>query len=145
MTARAPLHATHGFEEHSGELRMSLSAPSLELLFAEAARGLAELLSGTPFLPPPAGPHEPVVLRSLDRNALLVDWLNELLFRYETKRRLFVEFTFVHLSDRELSAFARGADATGFRTIIKAAVLHGQMITEHAHGGVSAIVGFDIG
>jgi SHS2 domain-containing protein len=144
MTARALLRPSHAFEEHAGALRMSLAAPTLEDLFAEAARGLAELLAGTPFLPPAAGSHEPVVLRSFDRDALLVDWLNELLFRYETRRRLFVEFRFTHLSDRELSAFTRSAHTGEFRAMIKAATLEGLAITENDSGGLSAIVGFDI-
>jgi hypothetical protein len=36
----------HRFEEHTGEVRLELGAPSLEELFVEAGRALAELMIG---------------------------------------------------------------------------------------------------
>ena len=38
--------ASHTFEEHTGEVLLRLRAPTLEEIFVEAGRGLAELLAG---------------------------------------------------------------------------------------------------
>ncbi len=134
--------ASHSFEEHRGEIEIRLDAPSLPALFAEAGRALAELMHGTA-LEPPTGWSDEVVLTAGDREALLVEWLNELVFHSEVAKVLFTEFGITHLSDRLLVAAIRGTRVERLRNPVKAATYHGLSITERA-GRVSAKVILDV-
>lgn len=130
--ARGP---SHTFEEHTGELRLRLDSPTLEGLFTEAARALAELaVGGEGALPEASGEPEPVRLESVDREALLVDWLNELVFRTEIDGKAYVDCRLERLGDSSLEATIRGASHPELRPLVKAATLHGVQITENPHG-----------
>jgi SHS2 domain-containing protein len=135
--------ARHHIEEHVGELRIRLDAPSREELFVEALRALAQLLAGSRRLP--EATTEPVSVRvdAADLTALLVAWLNELIFRSETERRIYVDAHVQHLSDTEIQALVRGAEVDELRTPVKAATYHGLEIKEKSNG-VTATVIFDV-
>ncbi len=132
--------ASHAFEEHTGELRLHIDAPSLAELFAEAGRALALLACSDRPPPAPEGEPQPVSLRSHDRAALLVDWLNELIFRTELEEKVFSEFSFARLTDRDLDARIRGARAAEMRPLVKAATLHDLQVTETPHGAFATVV-----
>ncbi len=132
----------HAFEEHLGELEIRIEAPSLPALFAEAGRALAEAMHGSP-LASPSGWSEDVVVTAVDREALLVEWLNELILRSEIAKVLFTEFEITRLSDRQLVAVIRGTRVERLRNPVKAATYHGLSIVERA-GGVTATVILDV-
>lgn len=119
---------------------MRLVAPTLEGLFAEAGRALAELTLGAGDLPLPTGDPEFVTLQSTDRDALLVDWIDELIFRTERSGRIYVEFQFQRLTDKTLGALIRGAEPRELRTVVKAATFHGLHIKEDAYGFSCTVV-----
>jgi SHS2 domain-containing protein len=137
MTAAPP---SHSFEDNTAEVALRLSAPTLESLFAEAGRALAELTFGEGPLPPPTGAPVRVTLDSVDRDALLVDWLNELVYRTETMGQLFVAFELERLEGASLVASIRGAEVESLRPLVKAATLHGVHITEQSHGYEATVV-----
>jgi SHS2 domain-containing protein len=136
------VRAEHTLEEHRGELELRIDAPSLPALYAEAARALAEVMHATP-LEPPAGWSDEVVVNARDREALLVEWLNELVFRSEVGKALFTEFEITHLSQRQLVAAVRGTRVRELRNPVKAATYHGLAIVERA-GGFTARVILDV-
>ncbi len=138
MAARAE----HSFEEHRGELEIRVDGPTLAAVFVEAGRALAELMNATP-LEAPAGLSDEVVVSAPDREALLVEWLNELVYRSETERAIFTGLEIAHLSDRQLVATIRGTRVAGLRNPVKAATYHGLSIAEKA-GGVTAKVILDV-
>lgn len=138
MAARA----SHSFEEHRGELEIRVDAPSLPALFAEAGRAVAQVMQGTP-LEPPSAWSDDVVLEAGDREALLVEWLNELVFRSETAKVLYTDLDITHLSDRKLVATIRGTRLGQLRNPVKAATYHGLSIAERL-GGFTATVILDV-
>ena len=79
---------THHFVEHTGELELRLRAPDLAALMEEAARALAEIMAedagGSP-----EGAVETVCIAASDRESLLVEWLNELVYRADVKKRVY--------------------------------------------------------
>jgi SHS2 domain-containing protein len=119
---------------------MRLVAPTLEGLFTEAERALAEITLGESKLPPPAGDPEIVSLHSTDRDALLVDWIDELIFRTERTGKVYVEARFERLSDASLAAHIRGAAPRELRTVVKAATYHGLEIKEDKNGFSCTVV-----
>lgn len=133
--------AAHRFVEHTGEVELQLQAPDLPALFAEAGLALAELLAGTP--PPASSAPEHVVVHAPDREALLAEWLNELIYRAEVHKRVYVDFDFTRLGDQELVASVRGGEPEALRTAVKAATLHRLAIRE-TPGGVRATLVLDV-
>lgn len=122
MDGQPDASGKHWFEAHTSEVELHASAPTLEQLFVEAGLGLAELLADER-----SGPHgelEAVDVEAADREALLVDWLNELIFRTETRHSVYDELRIDSFSDRRLRAQIRGVVPAGWRTAVKAATFH---------------------
>jgi SHS2 domain-containing protein len=113
----------HVFEDHVGEVRLRVEAPTLAMLFEEAARGLAELLLDEADETASASA-ETISIRAADRDGLLVDWLNELIFLSETRHRVYTEARVARISDTELEALVHGVVPKTIRTAVKAATLH---------------------
>lgn len=121
------IHGRHTWEEHTGEVLLEVAAPTTQELFAEAGRALAELLAGKEELtlhPAADTAPEAVVVEASDREALLVAWLNDLVWRSETKKRVYSEIEVESVDDRRLVAAVRGFEPSHVRTAVKAATLH---------------------
>lgn len=129
----------HRFEDHTGELRLWVRAPTLAELFAEAGRGLAAIMLGD-------RDHtateqaEACEVEAPDLAALLVAWLNELIFLSEIHKKVYTEFQIEELTDRKLRAHVRGVPTTALRTQVKAATLHGLAIEELPNGFSTSVV-----
>lgn len=81
-----------GFEtiDHTADVALRVWAPSLEELFAEAARGLVALLTDADTVV--ARQRCPLTVEGIDLEELLVAWLNEILYRFESEGLLLAEF-----------------------------------------------------
>lgn len=121
---------------------LKISASTLRQLFEEAGRALAELMAEQ-WTDDPAAVTELVVVRAPDREALLVEWLNELVFRSETRERVYPYLQVTGLTDYELQAQIRGAVPSPLRTAVKAATFHRLQIAQRA-GGYTATVVLDV-
>jgi SHS2 domain-containing protein len=92
--------------EHTADLGLRIRAADLNTLFAEAARGLFSIVIEN------LDAVQPVQFRKFaiaggDREYLLFDWLNELLFQLDAERMVFAKFD-VAVDEFGLSATARG-------------------------------------
>lgn len=128
----------HSFEEHTGEVRVRLSAPTFAGLLVEAGRALAELLADE--APGELQAAERVDLRDVDRAALLVHWVNELIFLSETRKRVYSGLEVRSAGDREVVAEVRGWPASRVRTAVKAATFHGLKVTQGPDGFSAEVV-----
>ncbi len=128
--------------EHTAEVRLRVAGPTLGALLAEAGRALAAVeLGGSS--PAPAGAWRTIEVRSTDRDALLVDWLNELLYLAETECWVPAEFEIETATAKALRARARGVPLDAAPARVKAATFHGLRIAETA-GGLEAEVILDV-
>ena len=112
--------------EHTSDVGILAQAPTREEALIEASKGLVSIL---------ANPNE---FRSLEERyfkapgtddaAQVVNWLNEILFFFDTEGMVFVDFTIDSWSDTEIIGHARGErfdiDRHEFRTAVKAATYH---------------------
>ncbi|HET9212860.1 MAG TPA: archease, partial [Thermoanaerobaculia bacterium] len=81
----------HRWVDHTAEVQLQVGAESLAGLLAEAGRALgALLLRGR--AAEPSGEPKTIEVSSVDREALLVDWLNEIIFLAEVERWVAVDF-----------------------------------------------------
>ena len=127
------MRASSELLEHIAEVELRIRAPSFAELAAEAGRAVARLELGR--TPPPSGHlHRDVVIRSPDREALLVDWLNELIWLAETERWVATEFEVNAATDTLLEARVRGVTVDEAPARIKAATFHGLKVAPAADG-----------
>ncbi len=92
--------------EHTADLGIRVRAATLEQLFVEAARGLFSTVVANP------EQIQPLLTRQLsvagnEYDYLLFDWLNELLYIFETERFLPADCQ-IRISDHGLTATCRG-------------------------------------
>lgn len=128
--------------EHLGEIRLRLRAAGVGELVAVAGRALAELELG--HAPEPSGgAWRDVTVQGRDREALLVNWLNELIYLAETERWVATEFATARVTDTELQMRARGVTVDTAPSQVKAATFHGLHIAA-VTGGVEAEVVLDV-
>ena len=99
------------------------------------------LLRGVPA--EPAEPPRTLEVDSADREALLVDWLNEILFVAETELWVPVEFEILESTPTRLRAAVRGVPVEDSPGFVKAATFHGLRVEEE-DGGLQAEVIFDV-
>jgi SHS2 domain-containing protein len=117
-------------DEHVGEWRVTISADTLEDVFAEMARSIARTggrATGD------YGDWEPVRVSAADVATLAADWANELIGRSEIAHRAYDQVRVTHLDDRELQAEVRGRAVDMWRSPLKAATYHGLRL-ERARG-----------
>jgi SHS2 domain-containing protein len=127
---------------HVGELGIRLRGGSIAEVLRQAALALAELL--LPGRPPP-GPERvyEIVLDAPDRAALLIDWLNELLFLAERDRWVPSRIDSLDATELHLSATARGPVLDRAPSLVKAATWHGLRF-DVRDGGFEAEVLLDV-
>jgi SHS2 domain-containing protein len=125
--------------EHPGEVRVRLRAASFGDLAAIAGATLAELQLRRP--PPAAGYNRrEITTPGRDREALLVNWLNELIYLAETERWVGTEFTPTREADTELVMRARGVTVETAPSHVKAATFHGLRILPTSSGVAADLV-----
>jgi SHS2 domain-containing protein len=132
---------------HVGEWKVELRASTIEGVFLELARTLADATgpsSGTPS----SMPWERVVLHAHDDATLLVDWANELIGRSEVAALAYREVrdlvvTRVDGDSLRLTAEIRGAPVDEWVSPVKAATYHDASVMRVGDGWL-AVVLFDV-
>jgi SHS2 domain-containing protein len=131
--------------EHTADLGLRVKAASREELFVDAARGLFSIMVTD------LDTVQPVVRRSytvpgVEHDYLLFDWLNELLYTFESEKLLLSQFD-VSIAGGQLQAMASGEvmDLQRHRMEheVKAITYHGLRV-EHRDGAWLAEVIVDI-
>lgn len=132
----------HRLVEHTGELELRLEAPDLSSLFEEAARALADVMAEDAAGPPTAPP-ERIALTAADREALLVEWINELVYRADVHKRIYPDVHVERAEDGRLEATMHGREPSSPKTAVKAATWHRLRVND-TPSGVEATVILDV-
>jgi SHS2 domain-containing protein len=142
VTATTALLPFHERRDHTSEVELHLRAGSLGDLLAEAGRALAEVeLIGADCVL--GGPVRTIRVSSSDRDALLVDWLNELIFLADIDRWVAMDFSIDLVKNTEVRARASGVTLEWGLSRVKAATFHGLRV-EDIPGGLEARVILDV-
>ena len=127
--------------EHTADLGLRVVADDLESLFEEAAVGLFSILVSGPLEATQL--EEEFRLEGERKDFLLVDWLSELLYTFESRQLIFSEFRVVFDSGG-LHAKARGQrrDPVNHRVLheVKAITYHGLKLESTEKGWLSEII-----
>lgn len=106
---------------HTADLRIEVLGKTIEELFENAAIALSTILykKFDELKTRPAGPSEKIKIRSVNINALLVDFLSEILTKSEINRRVY-KVKSLKLKENELGAEIIGFPVDEFDEDIKA-------------------------
>jgi SHS2 domain-containing protein len=137
---------TRRFEilEHTADIGLRARAPTREELFEALGEGLATL-QGAWF--PNGGTERDLGVEAPDPAALLVSWLDELLYLHETEDAVFTGLAVDRVGDTTLSARVR-LSPRGDRELegvgIKAATYHRVDVAQEPGGGWTGQVYLDV-
>jgi SHS2 domain-containing protein len=130
---------------HTGDMGMLVYGRDVPELFAHAAWAMFDLMSDATLIRPLQT--IPVTVEGSDLEDLLVRWLSELLYLYDTQRFLYCAATFTTLEPTRLAATVQGEPFDAARhpidTEIKAVTYH-QIAVTQVEGHWQAQVIFDL-
>ena len=131
--------------DHTGDLGMRVFGVDLHELFAHAAWGLFDLMTDAERIEPRTS--RDLTVEAIDLEDLMVRWLGELLYIYDTERFLIANAAFRILEPTRLQATLHGEPFDAARhpidTEIKAVTYH-QIAVERLDASWQARVIFDI-
>lgn len=112
---------------HTADLRLKFFGKTKEELFSNAVRGM--FLAIEPTYKKGAPEVERLVrINSKDTDALLIDFLSEVLYLSDIHDEAYNKIEIKRLSDKEIEAIIFGKKVKGFREEIKAVTYHGAYI-----------------
>jgi SHS2 domain-containing protein len=132
-----------GFQEieHTADRAFRVRGVDLKELFVNAARAMFAMQGGR-------GRGRATVMREVsvegvDRETLLVNWLNELLYLQEVHKESYGRFEILEISDTRLGARVHGRPGSNREKLIKAVTFHGLEVKKD-RGGWHATVVVDV-
>jgi len=128
--------------EHTADWALHVRGRDLPELFTHAAQGMIALIADSEQLGEPDVSGE-VVLAAADVETLLVDWLSELVYLYETEGVLYTVFEITEATPVSLRARMRGKKGERVKKEIKAVTYHGLQVRRTAEGFEATLV-FDV-
>ena len=121
--------------EHPADIGFRAFGQDLPDLFAAAAMAMLSI-AGDPGVVEPRNEYD-IAVESGDREALMVDWLNEVLYWFDGKRIAFREFQVTALTDSAIQAVGVGEPRDPERhrahLIVKAVTYHQLRIERRDH------------
>ena len=136
---------TYRLFDHTADIGVEISAPTLQSLFETAAESLFDLLADTSSVS--AREERSVVVAGADLDDLLVRWLAELLYMHDAEGWLFSRFAVPSVAGERLEGVAAGElydpGRHRIKTEIKAVTYHQAAVTRTENGWKARIV-FDV-
>ncbi len=131
--------------EHTADIAIRVRGHSLASLFENASRGMVALISGGTFEDAPAE-RRSIRVEADRTDALLREWLSEIIFLISVERALPVRYAFEGIDERSAAAILdivpMTEEVARNATEIKAVTWHGLRV-ERTPGGFMAEVVFD--
>ena len=133
------------FFEHTADIGMCAFGKTQAELFENAARGLYAAMGE--FVAAGNTIEHELELSTTDAAELLVDFLRELLFLFDTRRLVFTQFEWQELDTKLLCVTLRGAKAdfekSVLRTELKAVTYHCLKVQQKPEGWEATVI-FDV-
>lgn len=124
--------------EHTADWAYRARGRDLRELFVNAALGMF-YMEGADENTSPTVTRE-VEVEGFDRETLLVNWLNELLYLQEQQGEQYLRFEILQLSDQQLGARVYGTPQGNVNKLIKAVTFHDLHIQHGPEGWEATIV-----
>ena len=112
--------------DHTADVGIIAYGADMSQAFANAARGLFSLITELDDVEEVL--HRDIELTATDEESLLVEWLNELVYQFDTENIIFKRFDIIQLDNTHLKARSYGEKADSskhkLKTGVKAATYH---------------------
>ena len=129
--------------DHTADVGLRIRAADLDTLFAEAARAMFSVMAGD-LKAVRRAEEVRITLAADDIDALLRDWLGELLYTFHVRKLVFADFTVSVSHEQGLQGTARGEpmDAARHRldVEIKAVTWHGLKVERSGDGWLAEVI-----
>jgi SHS2 domain-containing protein len=133
------------FIDHTADIGITAYGADMKQVFANAARGLFSIITNLDNVA--STKKLDIQVTAPDREALLLQWLNELIYLFETRKMLFSRFEITVIADTELKAKAFGEKINlkkhELKTQVKAATYHMLKIEQNEDGWKAQVI-FDV-
>jgi SHS2 domain-containing protein len=131
---------------HTADFRLRVIGKSLQELFANALKGMSSVIKSEDAFDKQREltARREIEVGSIDLPALLVDFLNEVLYLTDTTGEVFRDVNFRKFSDIQLEAELFGEKVEEFDKDIKAATHHAIEIKKRPDGYLETTIIFDI-
>jgi SHS2 domain-containing protein len=126
--------------EHTADWSIRVNGVTLPELFVNAATGMYSLVTDLSFAPTV---ERKIEVKGMDAEALLVNWLNELLYYTEMHGDVFCRFHIESFESAHLLAVAKAGRGIELKKQIKAVTFHNLQIASDDDGYHVTIV-FDV-
>ncbi len=131
--------------EHTADIGLNVYGSTLPELFIHAAQGMGSLMVAPEQVQVRVS--REIVVEGHDTISLLIAWLNELIFLFDTEYLLLHQFQIDVLTETQMKARASGepydAQRHDLSSAIKAVTWH-EAVVEQTDGGYKARIIFDI-
>jgi SHS2 domain-containing protein len=127
--------------EHTADWSICVHGSTLRDLFVNAAVGMYSLMADISTLTPTI--ERELKVASVDVEALLVRWLNELLYHTEMNGEMFCEFAISSLDSTRIISSAKASRGIELKKQIKAVTFHNLKIVP-ANDGYEVTLVFDV-
>jgi SHS2 domain-containing protein len=127
--------------EHTADWAIRVCGATLPELFVNAAAGMFSLVADLSSVEPTV--ERIIKVKGVDAEALLVKWLNELLYHTEMNGVVFCDFSIKAFGPTHLRAIAKAGRGLKLKKQIKAATFHNLQIIP-TDNGYEATVVFDV-
>ena len=124
--------------EHTADRAFTVRGRDLAELFAHAAGALGVIQGRTPATGETVS--RQVEVSGVDRETLLVNWLNEILYLQDVHKESYSRFQVAAISDTSLRATLHGGPDASSRRTIKAVTFHGLKVERLPDGWEATLV-----
>lgn len=128
---------------HPADIRLEITASCKEDIFRGALEGMAYIIQPN-VSQKSVLKKEQIEIHSLDINALLVDFLNEVLAKSDIHNSVFDNIKIEKLTGSSIKGIIQGRNVKEFSKEIKAATYHQLNINQDKNGDWKVIILFDI-
>ena len=118
---------------HTADVRLHVNAANQKALFRDALQGLMGVMDPK-IVNRKSQIVRPFTLHAVDRTALLIDFLNEVLTQAQTEKETYRAMRFTKLADTELEAELTAFPVSEFGEDVKAVTYHEANVRQNAQG-----------
>lgn len=145
---------THQTLSHTADIRLRVEADNLPELFVAAIEGMMGILKESRIKNKESRSKKNIEISSVDKTALLIDFMNEVLYLSQTNKEIYGEVKFLEFpafteasagkSGAALKAEIFGQKVDDFDEDIKAVTYHEAEIIKNEKGNYETVIVFDI-
>jgi SHS2 domain-containing protein len=128
----------------TADVKLKIEADSLEELFEQAALGMMEILEAEVNKDIEISRSQDIKIKSPNINSLLIDFLNEILYRVGVDKEIYQDFKVEIRDDKELTCQAKALPFKKIGLEIKAATYSNLKIEKDKDGKYKTEIVFDI-